>query len=46
MDRSEAIEKTIRHIIGILKIWIIYFGLSHKFTKFFPEGIPEKQDNN
>ncbi|MCI0663898.1 MAG: hypothetical protein L0220_22810 [Acidobacteria bacterium] len=46
MDRNEAIEKTIRHVLGILKIWIIYFGLAAKFPRFFPEGIPKKQDNN
>jgi len=37
MDRPEAIERTFRHIIGILKVWIAYFGLQSKFAKFFTE---------
>ncbi len=35
MDKAEAIEKTIRHIIGIVKVWVIYYGLQSKFPKFF-----------
>jgi hypothetical protein len=41
MDKSEAIERTIRHILGILRVWIFYFGLQSKFTRFFADK-PDK----
>jgi len=35
MEKSEAIEKTIRHVLGIIKVWICYWGLQSKFPKMF-----------
>jgi uncharacterized membrane protein YwzB len=37
MDKPEAIERTVRHILAILKVWITYWGLQSKFTRFFAE---------
>jgi hypothetical protein len=37
MEKTEAIERTLRHILGILKVWIAYWGLQSKFTRFFAE---------
>lgn len=38
MSREEAAVKVIRHLIGIIKILAVYFGV----TKFFP-SLFEKQ---
>lgn len=36
--RREAIAKTIRHVLGILKVWIVYFDLKDYFPGFFKKS--------
>jgi hypothetical protein len=44
MDKTHAIEQTFRHILGIIKVWIAYWGLQSKFPKFFAEKAGERPD--
>lgn len=34
MSKNEAIVKTMRHLLGIIRVWIVYFGLSSEFPGF------------
>jgi len=38
MTRDEAATKIVRHLLGICKILVIYFGIQAAFKKIFPES--------
>lgn len=39
MTRDEAVTRVVRHLLGICKVIIVYFGVQAAFKKIFPESV-------